>query len=63
MKVPSAGGSAKHIAEGKGVRREAGSERSRRQTVDLTNRNRIRHTKVAKSAKQDEALQLHGPEV
>ena len=63
MKVPSAGGSAKHIVEGKGVRREAGSERSRRQTVDLTNRNRIRHARVDKSAKQDEVQQLHGPEM
>ena len=63
MKVPSAGGSAKHIAEGKGVRREAGSERSPRQTVDLTNRNRIRHSRADKSAKQDEVQQLHGPEV
>jgi hypothetical protein len=29
------------LAEGKGVRREAGSEGSRRQNADLTNRNRI----------------------
>ena len=63
VQVPSAGGSAKRIAGGKGVRREAGSERSPRQTVGPTNRNRIRHTRVGESAEQDEAQQLHGPEV
>ena len=63
VKVPSAGGSAKRIAGGKGVRREAESERSPRQTVGPTNRNRIRHTRVGESAEQDEAQQLHGPEV
>ena len=63
MKDPNPPGSGKEIAEGKGVRREAESERSRRQTVDLTNRNRIRHTRADKSATQDEVQQLHGPEV
>ena len=55
VKVPKAGGSANPIAKGKGVHREVESERSRRQTVGLTNRNRIRHTKAGKSARQDEA--------
>ena len=55
VKVPSAGGSAKRIARGKGVRREAESEASPRQTVGPTNRNRIRHSRAGESAKQDEA--------
>ena len=55
VKVPSAGGSAKRIVKGKGVRREAESERTPRQTVGPTNRNRIRHTRAGESAEQDEA--------
>ena len=45
MKVPGAPGSGKRVADGKGVRREAESERSRRQTPGLTDRNRIRRTR------------------
>jgi hypothetical protein len=63
VEVPSAGGSTKHIAGGKGVRREAGSERSPRQTIGLTNRNRMRHTKVDKPAEQGEVLSYTEPEV
>lgn len=63
MKVLSAGGSTKHIAEGKGVHREVKSEGSRRQTTDPTNRNRIRHTREGKSAAQDEAQSYTEPEV
>ena len=55
MQVPSAGGSTKRIAKGKGVHREVGSEGSPRQTVGSTNRNRIRHTIVGKVARQTEA--------
>ena len=55
VKVPSAGGSTKRIARGKGVHREVESEGSPRQTVGPTNRNRIRHTIVGKVAKQTEA--------
>lgn len=63
MEVPSAGGSTKRIAKGKGVRREAESEGSPRQTTDLTNRNCIRHSKVGKSATQDEARSYPESEV
>ena len=63
MRVPSAGGSTKHIAEGKGVHREVKSEGSRRQTTGPTNRNRIRHTRVGKSAEQDKALSYTEPKV
>ena len=63
VKVPSAGGSTKHIAKSKGVRREAGSEGSWRQTTDLTYRNCIRHLKMGKSAKQDEARSYTESEV
>ena len=55
MKVPSAGGSTKRIARGKGVHREVESEGSPRQTVGPTNRNRIRHAIVGKVAEQTEA--------
>lgn len=63
MRVLSAGGSTKHIAEGKGVHREVKSEGSCRQTTGPTNRNRIRHTRVGKSAEQDKALSYTEPEV
>ncbi len=53
--------SAKHIAKGKGVRGDAESEGSRRQTSGLTNRNHIRHCKLGKVATQTEALNY--PEV
>ena len=61
MKVPSAGGSTKHIAKSKGVRREAGSEGSWRQTTDLTYRNFIRRMRGDKSASEDKVQQLPGP--
>jgi len=63
VKVPGAGGSTKLVARGKGVRREAESERSPRQTADLTNRNLIRHMKVGKSANEDEAQSYTEPSV
>ena len=63
VKVPSAGGSTKRIARGKGVHREVESEGSPRQTTDLTNRNDMRHTRVGKSAIQDEAPSYTEPEV
>ena len=63
MKVPSAGGSTKHIAEGKGVHCEVESEGSRRQTTGPTDRNRIRHSRVDKSAYQDEVPSYPEPEV
>jgi len=63
VKVPSAGGSTKHIAKSKGGRREVGSEGSRRQTTDLTYRNCIRHSKQGKPAKQDEARSYTESEV
>ena len=42
MKDPNLPGSGKEIAEGKGVHREAESEGSRRQSLRLMNRNRIK---------------------
>ena len=63
MKVPSAGGSTKRIAGGKGVRREAESEGSPRQTTDPMNKNHIRHTRMGKVAKQTEALSYTESEV
>jgi hypothetical protein len=44
VKVPSAPGSGKRIAKRKGVRREAESERSGRQTLGPRDTNRIRRT-------------------
>ena len=61
MKDPNPPGSGKEIAEGKGVRREAESERSPRQTTDLTYRNFIRRMRGDKSATEDEVQQLPGP--
>lgn len=52
MKVPKSGDSAKTIAKGKGVRREAESERSRRQTAEPTNRNLIRQPVDGELARQ-----------
>lgn len=63
MKVPSAGSSTKRIADDKGVYREMESERSPRQNVGPTNRNRMRHTKVDKPADQGEVLSYSEPEV
>ena len=63
MKVPSAGSSTKRIADDKGVYREMESERSPRQNVGPTNRNRMRHTKVDKPADQVEVLSYSEPEV
>lgn len=63
MKVPSAGGSTKHIAESKGVLREKESEGSSRQTAGLMNKNCVRHMQVGKSAKQDEAQSYTEPVV
>lgn len=63
MKVPSAGGSTKHIAEGKGVLREKESEGSSRQTAGLMKKNCVRHLQVGKSAKQDEAQSYTEPVV
>ena len=60
MKVPSAGSSTKRIADDKGVYREMESERSPRQNVGPTNRNRMRHTKVDKPADQGEVLLTRG---
>ena len=61
--VPSAGSSTKRIADDKGVYREMESERSPRQNVGPTNRNRMRHTKVDKPADQGEVLSYSEPEV
>ena len=55
MKVPSAGGSTKHIAESTGVLCEKESEGSSRQTAGLMNKNCVRHLQVGKSAIQGEA--------
>ena len=64
VKVPSAGGSTKCIARGKGVYCEVESEGSLSQSTDLTNRNDMRHAKGGgKSAKQDEAPSHTEPEV
>ena len=54
MKVRNLPGSGKDIANGKGVRREAESEGSRRQTSGLTDRNRIEATTGDKAAIQVE---------
>ena len=48
--------SGNYIAKGKGVHREVKSERSQRQTSDLTDRNFIRHMTVGKAARQAKAL-------
>ena len=48
------------LAEGKGVRCEAESEGSRRQTSALRNTNRIRHNRWDEIAKQIEIQRLHG---
>ena len=45
VKVPGAPGSGKRVAEGKGVRREAESEGSRRRNLGPRNTNRIRRTR------------------
>ena len=63
MKVPSAGGSTKRIARGKGVHCEMESEGSSRQTADPMDKNHIRHTRVGKVAKQTEALSYTESEV
>lgn len=63
MKVPSAGGSTKHIAESKGVLREKESEGSSKQIAGLMNKNCVRHTQVGKSAYQDEAQSYTEPVV
>ena len=55
--------STKRIAKDKGVRRETEYEGSWRQTTGLTNRNCIRHTRMGKSAKQDEAPSVTESEV
>ena len=55
VKVPDPPGSGKDTAKGKGVRREAESEGSRRQTSDLTNRNHIEVAREGKTAIQAEA--------
>jgi len=60
VKVPSAGGSAKRIAKGKGVHREVESEESLRQTTSLTYRKCIRQSRTGKAAVQAEAQMLHG---
>ena len=44
VKVPGAPGSGKRVADGKGVRREAESEGSRRRNLGPRNTNRIRRT-------------------
>ena len=51
------------MAGGKGVRREAESEGSPRQTTDPMNKNHIRHTRMGKVAKQTEALSYTESEV
>ncbi len=56
VKVPSAGGSTKRIAGGKGVHCEMESEGSPRQTADPMGKNHIRHTRMGKVAIQTEAL-------
>ena len=53
-------GSAKQIADGKGVHREVESERSPRQTSGLTNRNRMRRVWLDEAASQAEVLILPG---
>ena len=53
-------GSAKCIAQGKGVPGDGESEGSRRQTSGLTNRNHIRHYQLGKVALQTEAPKLLG---
>jgi hypothetical protein len=45
VKVPGAPGSGKRVADGKGVRREAESEGSRRRNLGPRNTNRIRRTR------------------
>ena len=45
VKVPGAPGSGKRVADGKGVRREAESEGSRRQTLGPRDTNRIRRAR------------------
>ena len=57
-------GAPNRIAEGKGARREAGSEGSRRRTMALTNRNRIEGPRArGESAEYDEAQKLPGRDV
>lgn len=46
----SAGGGAKHIAQRQGLNREVPTEGSPRQTIDLTNRNGLRHMLSGKTA-------------